>query len=156
MKLTPKVLFVSTFIGLLSMGGLARIVFAKPSTVAIVSQHPIHTLIANATQGESPHMGEDSHLRSLAKITPEQAQQSAERAMGAKASHVELENDEGDLVYSVQIGKAEVKVDAGTGKVLYTEDHNSENEEKAHPHSSIRLSEGANGDGDGETNDDDD
>jgi hypothetical protein len=160
MKLSPKVLFISSLVGLLSLGGLARFVSAKPSPVAILASRPTPSLIAGAREGDgetnddTQSPAEENRLRSLAKITPEQARQSAEKAMGASASKVQIENEDSNLVYSVTIGKDEVKVDAGNGKVLYTDTPKNEHSEKSRPHSSIRVSEGPEGDGDGETNDD--
>lgn len=57
------------------------------------------------------------------KISPNQAQIAALTANpGAVALDVELENYAGQLVYSVSLNtRAEVKIDAGNGKVLYTE-----------------------------------
>ena len=54
--------------------------------------------------------------------------------------------------YTVAIGQTEVKVDAGNGKVLYTDDAKSENDGMKRP-SSIQVAEPVGGDGDGETND---
>ncbi|PSM50350.1 peptidase M4 [Chroococcidiopsis sp. CCALA 051] len=97
---------------------------------------------------------ETTQLQSLAKITPQQAQQAAQTALGGKASSVQLENEDGNLVYAVKIGQQEAKVDAGNGKVLYTENANQEGEkqEASRPKSSIQVSN--NQVGDRETNDD--
>ncbi len=81
---------------------------------------------------------ESALLQSLAKITPQQA---AETARRGQESRVKLENENGNLVYAVEIGQQEVKVDAGNGKVLYTENASQEDEksEAAHPRSSIQV-----------------
>lgn len=94
---------------------------------------------------------ESSQLQSLAKISAQQAKQAAETAQGGTASQVELEDEDGNLVYQVLIDRTEVMVDAGNGKVLYTEQANQENEdnEANRPRSSIQVP-----DTDGETNDD--
>ena len=63
---------------------------------------------------------ETESLQSLAKITLEQAKQAAEEAVGGTASSVELEVENGSLVYQVEIGQTDVVVDAGNGEVLYT------------------------------------
>lgn len=53
------------------------------------------------------------------EITFDQAQAAAEAHLNAgSASEIELENENGQLVYSVEIGRVEVKVDAMTGAVL--------------------------------------
>ncbi len=72
---------------------------------------------------------EQAKLQPLAKITSLQAQQAAEAAEGGKATKVKLEDEDGNLVYSVVIGQKEVTVDAGNGKVLYAENDN-QNDEK--------------------------
>jgi len=112
---------------------------------------------ANGRTGEmsegAKEQQESKKLQSLAKITPQQAQQSAEIAAKGKATSVNLENENGDLVYAVLIGQNEVIVDAGNGKVLGTTPPNSENNEKTQFRSSIQVSQAAD-DGDGETNDD--
>jgi uncharacterized membrane protein YkoI len=99
---------------------------------------------------------ESAKLQPLAKITSRQAQQAAESAQGGQAKNVKLENENGNLVYAVEIGNREVTVDAGNGKILSTETANQDNKvkEASYPRSSIQVSEGSGGDGDGETNDD--
>ena len=81
---------------------------------------------------------ETESLQSLAKITLEQAKQAAEEAVGGTASSVELEVENGSLVYQVEIGQTDVVVDAGNGEVLYTE---SEDEaiEASRPQGSIQV-----------------
>ncbi len=96
---------------------------------------------------------EDAKLQSLAKITAKQAKQAAETSVGGQASNVKLENENGNLVYAVVIGKKEVKVDAGNGKVLYTENgEENEKNEASRPKSSIQVAN--NDSSDKETNDD--
>ena len=99
---------------------------------------------------------ESAKLQKLAKITPQQATQAAETAQGGKANSVKLENENGNVVYSVVIGKAEVTVDAGNGRILSTENgqqKGQEGAEQSQPKSSIQASADL-GDGDGEKNDD--
>lgn len=73
---------------------------------------------------EQDEQEEAARLKSLAKITPQQAQQLAEASAGGKASSVELEDEDGTLVYEVAIGQKEVVIDAMDGRVLYTENEN--------------------------------
>ncbi|MBW4685523.1 MAG: PepSY domain-containing protein [Komarekiella atlantica HA4396-MV6] len=109
-----------------------------------------HTKIAQASDGETnddqEEQQEDKKLQALAKITAEQAKQAAETSVGAKASSVKLENEDGNLVYAVEIGQKEVKVDAGNGKILYTENANQESDENeaSRPKSSIQVTENNN------------
>ncbi|AHF80124.1 PepSY domain-containing protein [Thermococcus paralvinellae] len=63
-------------------------------------------------------------LQSLAKITPEQAKQAALAEVNGNVIKVELDNENGYLVYSVEVKTGDgtikdVKVDAGNGKILH-------------------------------------
>jgi len=64
---------------------------------------------------------ESAALASLATITPEQAIAAAQAEVPGDSQKVELDNENGSLVYSVEIGGKDVKVDAGTGAVLHVE-----------------------------------
>jgi len=66
---------------------------------------------------------EAAALAGLATITPEQAKDAVLAANpGATVVKVELDNENGALVYSVELDNgADVKVDAGNGAVLYTD-----------------------------------
>jgi hypothetical protein len=71
---------------------------------------------------------ESAALAKLAKITPAQAQAAALAAHPGTAEKVELENDNGSLVYAVAVrtstGLLDVKVDAGNAAVLAVETDN--------------------------------
>jgi uncharacterized membrane protein YkoI len=71
---------------------------------------------------------QEGNLASLAKITADQARDAALAANpGTTATQVELDNENGCLVYSVELSNgADVKVDAGNGQVLHTEAAGSE------------------------------
>ncbi|WP_216326191.1 PepSY domain-containing protein [Deinococcus aestuarii] len=77
---------------------------------------------------ETPDAQEEAQLRTLAKITPQQASQAAQAAVPGTVTSVKLEDEDGSLVYAVVIGQTEVVVDAGNGKVLHQEAADSENE----------------------------
>jgi uncharacterized membrane protein YkoI len=66
---------------------------------------------------------ESAALAGLAKITPEQAKAAALQANpGTTVVKVELDNENGALVYSVELSNGmDVKVDAGSAAVLYTD-----------------------------------
>jgi uncharacterized membrane protein YkoI len=68
---------------------------------------------------------ESERLKSLARITPEQAQAAALARVPGTVKKVELENEDGNVVYGVEIktsnGDSDVKVDAGDGRVLHIE-----------------------------------
>ena len=71
---------------------------------------------------------ESKSLAGLAKITAAQAKQAAEAKVGSTASGVELDNENGSLVYKVKFSKQEVKVDAGNGSILKVEQADNEKE----------------------------
>src|SRR5205085_2028482 len=75
-------------------------------------------------------------LQSLAKISPDQARDAALGAVPGTADKVELDNENGNVVYSVQVtgangAKTDVKVDAGTGSVLHQDGANDHADEGA-------------------------
>lgn len=93
---------------------------------------------AEGTEGSdtAAEASESAALSNLAKISATQATSAALRSVPGTASATQLENDNGYVVYSVLITRADgstvdVKVDAGNGTVLAQD----------------------NGDGDGETAD---
>ena len=66
---------------------------------------------------------EPQDLSGLAKITADQAKEAALAAEpGSTITDVELDNENGNLVWGVEFSSGvEVKVDAGNGQVLHTE-----------------------------------
>ncbi|MEA5469322.1 PepSY domain-containing protein [Spirulina sp. 06S082] len=72
---------------------------------------------------------EEAQLQNLAKITPEQARQVAEAARGATATEVELDVEDGSLVYEVEFADAEVLVDAGNSQILKIEEKGQEEDD---------------------------
>lgn len=163
MKTSTKILLTAAFIGSLGFGGLAKVVYAKQSkpAVAVMPQNQSKTQIAEASDGDGEvadkveERQETTRLQALAKITPQQAQQAAQAAIGGTARSVKLDEEDGNLVYKVKIAQTEAAVDAGNGKVLYTEKDNQEDNaatEAKRPRSSIQVPR--ENDGDKEVNDD--
>jgi uncharacterized membrane protein YkoI len=64
---------------------------------------------------------EAAALAPLAKITADEASAAAQAEVPGEVQKVELDNENGSLVYSVEIGGKDVKVDAGTAAVLHIE-----------------------------------
>lgn len=162
MKTSVKLvsLFIMTTLGI---SGLAKMVSAQPSAAVGAAEHSTSQASKEASDGdgetndEAQDPQEAARLQTLAKITSEQAQRLAEATMGKPADKVEIENDDGSLVYAVSFGQQDVKVDAGNGAILYTDnqhDQEQSRDQAQHPRSSIQLSRTSAGDGDGETNDD--
>ncbi|GAA3164157.1 hypothetical protein GCM10010531_15420 [Blastococcus jejuensis] len=80
----------------------------------------------NGTETESDESAEAQALQDLATVTPDQARAAALAAVPGNAGTVELDNENGFVVYSVEITGADgtvtdVKVDAGTAQVLSQE-----------------------------------
>ncbi|MCW5316310.1 peptidase [Nostoc sp. KVJ3] len=151
MRTSTKLILTAACIGTLGFTGLSRVVFAKQpqSFVAIARQNHNGMQIAEASDGDgeknddAEEQQEAAKLQPLAKITAQQAQQTVEASVGGKAKSVKLENEDGNLVYSVEIGQQDVKVDAGNGKVIYAENANEQDEknEATRPKSSIQVKE---------------
>ncbi len=149
MKTSVKVLLIGT-LSILGVSGLAKIVSAQfPATPP-----SSHTLPAEISDGDGETNDDARDFQALTKITPNQAQQAAETAMGKRADQVELENDDGNLVYAVSFGQQDVKIDAGNGVLLYTDNQRDEQTQATHPRSSIQVSGTDAEDSDGETNHD--
>jgi len=74
---------------------------------------------------------ESERLKSLARITPEQASAAALAQVLGTVKKIELENEDGNVVYGVEIktanGESDVKVDAGDGRVLHVENDGEDN-----------------------------
>ena len=168
MKISTNLILATALLGMLGLGTMVRLVNAAQAQapIAIMPEPHSGSRSAQISDGDGEtkddakeqanEQQEASKLKALAKITPQQAQQAAEASQGGKSSRVMLESEDGNLIYAVVIGKKEVKVDAGNGRVLYTEilNHEDKKTETSHPRSSIQVSEAPGGDGDGETNDD--
>lgn len=152
MKLNRNVLFLIITIGLLGVGGLAvvagtdnfTLAQSVRSTVAAENETGSTEVLDDKDdpQEELQEKQEAERLGPLAKITPEQAQEAAQAAQSGAVQAVELENEEGNLIYEVTIADTDVGIDAGNGKVLYTEPANGPDSEEAKstfPPSSIQV-----------------
>lgn len=83
---------------------------------------------------------EPADLGALAKITADQAITAAQAAYpGTQVKKVELENENGCLVYAVELSNGlELKVDAGNGKVVHQEQENAEGHQEGHKRSGAK------------------
>lgn len=148
MKTSFTVSIIAMAIATISISVIAKTVSASSSSHApliVISQQPVQTPANEAKEA--------TQLQSLAKIPASQAQQTAEAAQGNKASSIKLENEDGNLIYAVNIGQNEVAVDAGNGRILYTQNMAAKEEVESASsrlRSSIQVAEAE----DGETNDD--
>jgi uncharacterized membrane protein YkoI len=159
-KLTKKLAVVAALAGVVGFAGINQVVSAQsvqtPSAIT-AQQRSNETAEPNEGTGENETANEQqetAQLQALAKITPQQAQQAAQAAQPGQVTGVQLEDENGSLVYAVKIGQNEVKVDAGNGKILYTETPNSEQNEGNRPRGSIQVPQSGNeANESGETND---
>jgi len=78
-----------------------------------------------------------AQLSKLAKITSDQAEKDALDEVPGKVIETELENENGNVVYAVEIdtgsGIKEVKVDAGNGSILLVEDDDDDDDDDDEP-----------------------
>jgi uncharacterized membrane protein YkoI len=135
MKNSIKTLLALGVVTALAAGGTAMVVNAEAissptgsdARIAQADNEANESAENEADEGpenaaeDANEVQEMSQYQSLAKITPQQAQQTAEAAQGTAATKVELDVDDGSLVYAVEFSNAEVIVDAGNGQILKTE-----------------------------------
>ncbi|HEY3316654.1 MAG TPA: PepSY domain-containing protein [Bacillota bacterium] len=135
-----KRVLVYVISGALVIGGVIGLGLTRPAT-AKASPAPAQTTGANgdataekdgakesgtvennAENGSAEETAEAASLQAMAKITPDQAKAAALQAVPGTVLKVELDNENGNLVYSVEIktanGDQDVKVDAGNGTVV--------------------------------------
>jgi uncharacterized membrane protein YkoI len=96
-------------VGVIALGGLGGVASAKPS-------HKAHHHRAAAAVASRMDDGKD--LLPQAKITEQQAIAAAQRVASGDLNEVDLEHLDGVLVYTVDVGAKDVKVDATSGKVV--------------------------------------
>lgn len=95
---------------------------------------------SSITVADSGHETDDAAeagtLAQIATISADQASQAALAAVPGTVDKVELDNENGSVVYSVEIrtdaGLIDVKVDAGTGAILAQEADDGESEAGGH------------------------
>lgn len=84
-------------------------------------------------ENEADEAAEEAQLQSLAKITKQQAIDAALKQVPGKLVKAELDNEDGNLVYSVEVktpaGISDVKVDAGNAKVLFVDRDDEEDDD---------------------------
>jgi uncharacterized membrane protein YkoI len=83
--------------------------------------------------------GDEATFAEMAKISLDSAMNNALKQVPGKVLRIELENENGYLVYGVEIAKADhqtvdVKVDAGNGKILKIDQDNDEGHEEENSH----------------------
>lgn len=112
-------------------GGVAGIALAQGGD----SETPYRSSITVPDTEEKNETTEAESLRPLAKISPAAARDAALAAVPGTAGDPQLENEDGNVVYSVKVTApdsrvSDVKVDAGNGNVLAKEADDDEAEEE--------------------------
>ncbi len=80
------------------------------------------SIAVDEAQSEGLSEADEAAARApLATITEDEAVAAAQAEVPGTVDEVELDNENGSLVYEVKIGGQEVKVDAGNGAVLHIE-----------------------------------
>lgn len=74
--------------------------------------------VVHAPDSSGSRLDDGADLLPQAGITEQQAITAAQTAASGELSEVDLEDYEGQLVFNVDVGSHDVKVDAATGKVL--------------------------------------
>ena len=111
-------------VALLLVGGTAA---TTMQSFAQTTQPPAQVQTATAPDNEAAETpegaeGQDPVPAGTPAITADQAKAAAEAHLNAgAATRVQLDDENGKLVYSVEIGTSDVKVDAMTGAVLGVE-----------------------------------
>jgi uncharacterized membrane protein YkoI len=100
---------------------------------ALIAIGGAHARQTNHTGSIQVKNDEEAGFAEMAKISLDSAVNAALKAVPGKVLKAELENENGYLVYGVEIVKtdhqiADVKVDAGNGKVLKVETDQKDNE----------------------------
>jgi len=132
---------MKTLMAVVSVAALTALILivggcsSKGTTGAVSTQSPPTGVTAPPDSAEPaprytssiqvPPKTDEATLASLAKITAEQAKAAALKKVLGTVVKTDLEDENGNLVYSVKIktptGKQEAKVDAGNGQVLLLE-----------------------------------
>jgi Peptidase propeptide and YPEB domain len=104
-------------LSLFSLVGLAGMipVFVQAAPLKSSIQIPYQKVAESKEEINTPR------LKKLAKISKTEAIQIARKQYQGKLGAVDLENEDGNLIYSVEIGKKELAIDAGNGKILQVE-----------------------------------
>lgn len=93
--------------------GIANASNSAPAESQAPEQEAIH-----APDSSGSRLDDGANLLPQAKITEAQAIQAAQTAASGPLNEVDLEDYQGHLVFNVDVGSHDVKVDASNGDVL--------------------------------------
>lgn len=107
---------------------------AIASVFGLLSAGYIVAAGTNATGSINIGDVDEKSVTDKAAITSDEAKQIAEKSVNGTAKNVELENENGYLVYGVIVdtngNSYDIKIDAGNGNILKTETDNGYEESK--------------------------
>lgn len=155
-----KSLLALLAIPLAGLGVVGSVALAASNTPAT---HSMQTPVSDQREADSdkevPDAEEQQMLQAKATITADQAKQAAQAKLGGTVTSVELEDEDGVVVYSVLIDNQEVKVNASDGTITKieaaeTEDNSDDAGQMTTGHGNEPNNGASVSDGDGETNDD--
>lgn len=153
MRTKTKGRLAAMILSALAVVGIGGAAIAQTGTTAVNQSQSQSTAPADETEGQSPsytgsitapddnstdgaetaddEAAEAEALAGLATVTPEKAKAAALAEVPGTVIKVELDNENGSVVYSVEIdtgsGQVDVKVDAGNANVLH-QDADNDNE----------------------------
>jgi len=146
------------------LGIVGSVAFAQSNTspTAQAQTQEIRTDLPDGKEEmdrEVPDAQEQQLLQTKAKITADQAKAAAQAKVSGTVSGVQLEDEDGTVVYQVIVGNQEVKVNAADGSIVKIEAADTENEsddtaQMTTGHGNEPNDGASVSDGDGETNDD--
>lgn len=113
LKFNRKLLTSSLFSLFMLSGTITAFVQAAPMKSSI--QVPYQKVAESKEEINTPR------LKKLAKISEAEAIRIARQRYHGKLGKVDLENEDGNLIYSVEVGARELAIDAGNGKILQVE-----------------------------------
>ena len=116
MNKTRRNIYAGAAVAALALSG-AGIATASNGSQPSGSESPAEEVV-HAPDSSGSRLDDGADLLSQAKISEQQAITAAQTAASGPLNEVDLEDYEGALVFNVDVGSHDVKVDAATGKVL--------------------------------------
>ena len=116
MSKTKRNIVAVAGIAALALGG-AGVAAASNGSGLSGSESPTEEIV-HAPDSSGSRLDDGADLLSQAKISEQEAITAAQTAASGPLNEVDLESYEGRLVFNVDVGSNDVKVDSATGKVL--------------------------------------
>jgi uncharacterized membrane protein YkoI len=114
MLMFNRKLFVYSLFSLFMLSGTV-VTFVQAAPLKSSIQIPYEKVAESKEEINTPR------LKKLTKISEAEAIRIARQRYRGKLGKVDLENEDGNLIYSVEVGARELAIDAGNGKILQVE-----------------------------------